>query len=324
MPQQARRYWVLFHEPGRVNAGQAHREETRIQPCQSPMTARAIRLAFPLLAATTVAGTVQAQDTPTFAKPSPSAPQDAKSDPWELSVTPYLWAISLHGSIGLGKTDADVDVSFNDLLKDLNGAVMLDLELRRGRFGLMSDTVYADLGDDSSSTGDRIKVKATANQLIQGLAATYRMGTWQLADFGEAGPLSVTVDPYAGVRYTYLDTQLDGKLDLPDLGVSAQRTAEGDKQWVDPIIGLRTSWNLGQRWSLVLAGDVGGTSTNSDYSAQAFGLIGYRFGLFGDNNANLLAGYRVLHQKYEDGNGRNAFDWDITMHGPVLGLSISF
>src|SRR5215218_11111906 len=43
---------------------------------------------------------------------------------------------------------ADVDVGFSDLLQDLNGAVMLDLELRKGRFGLISDTVYANLKDD--------------------------------------------------------------------------------------------------------------------------------------------------------------------------------
>lgn len=277
------------------------------------MTKRVVGALAGLFATALGAATAGAQDV-----------ASARSEPWQLSVTPYLWATAMKGNAGLGKTDADVDVSFSDILKNLNGAVMLDLELRKGRFGLMSDTIFANLEDDESTAQDRLQVKATANMLIQGLAATYRVGKWQLADFGEAGPLAVTVDPYAGVRYTYLDTELEGKLDLPDLGVDANRTAEGDKQWVDPIVGLRTVWNLGERWSVLLAGDVGGTSTNTDYSAQAFGLVGYRFGLFGDNNANLLGGYRVLHQKYEDGDGRSAFKWDMTIHGPVVGLTISF
>jgi hypothetical protein len=187
----------------------------------------------------------------------------------------------------------------------------------------MSDTVYANLEDDSSTSQDRLKVKTTANMLVQGLAATYRAGTWQIAEFAQAGPLSVAVDPYAGIRYTYLDTELKGKLDLPDLGY-APRTAEGDKHWVDPIIGLRTIWTLGERLSLALAGDLGGTSQSSAYCGQALGVVRYRFGLFGNNNANLLAGYRALHQKYTDGNGRSAFDWDVTMHGPEVGLTISF
>jgi hypothetical protein len=201
---------------------------------------------------------------------------------------------------------------------------MLELELRKGRFGLLSDTIYANLEDDAATGEDRIRIKATANMLIQGLAGTYRLGTWQLADFAQAGRLAVTVDPYAGIRYTYLDIELTGRLDLPDLGVNARRTSSADKHWVDPIVGLRTAWTLGERFSLILAGDVGGISANSQYSAQAVGLIGYRFGLFGQDNANLVVGYRALHQKYEDGDGRSKFDWDVTMHGPIAGLTITF
>ena len=217
-----------------------------------------------------------------------------------------------------------MDASFSDILDNLNGALMLSLELRKGRFGLLSDSVYANLEDDGATAQERLKVKATANMLIQSLAPTYRVGTWQLADFGAAGPLAVTVDPYAGFRYTYLDVELKGKLDLPDLGIDAKRTAEGDKQWVDPIVGLRTNWSLGERWSLVLAGDVGGVSTSDQYSAEAWSTIGYKFGLFGEDNATVLAGYRVLKQKYEDGEGRNAFEWDMTIHGPIAGLKVTF
>ena len=37
-----------------------------------------------------------------------------------------------------------------------------------------------------------------------------------------------------------------------------------------------------------------------------------------------LAGYRALHQKYKDGDGRSAFEWDVTLHGPAVGLTIAF
>jgi hypothetical protein len=230
----------------------------------------------------------------------------------------------MKGDVGVGRAEADVDVSFSDIFDNLNIAVMLEAELRKGRFGLLSDTIYANLEDDAATGEDRIRIKADANMLIQGFAGTYRLGTWQLGDFAQAGPLSVTVDPYAGIRYTYLDTELTGRLDLPDLGVNARRTTEKSKNWVDPIVGLRTIWTLGERLSLAAAGDVGGTSTNSNYSWQAVGVVGYRFGLFGINDANVVAGYRALHQKYEDGDGRSRFDWDVTLHGPIAGLTISF
>ena len=274
------------------------------------------RLSGAVLAATVAAGLVG----------SPVEAEDAApaSAPWELSVTPYLWALSIKGDVGVGQTEADVDASFSDILDDLNVAAMLELQLRKGRFGLLSGTIYSELEDDGATGEDRLRIKATADMLIQGLAGTYRLGTWQLADFAQAGRLAVTVDPYAGIRYTYLDIELTGRLDLPDLGVDAQRTTGVDEHWVDPIVGLRTAWTLGERLSLILAGDVGGTSTNSQYSAQGVGLIGYRFGLFGQDNANLVVGYRALHQKYEDGDGRSRFDWDVTLHGPIAGLTIAF
>jgi hypothetical protein len=271
-------------------------------------------------------GPVRAEDAlATAVRPMPTAagPDLMDSGGWRLSATPYAWAISLHGEAGAKGKKADVDTSFSDLLKSVNGAAMLDLELRKGRFGLLSDIVFANLEGDGDGPGGRLEVKTTANQLIQTAAATFRVGTWQLADFGEAGPLAVTVDPYAGIRYTYLDTELKGKLDLPDLGIDAKRTVEADKQWVDPVVGLRTIFTLGERLNLILAGDVGGTGGN-DHSWEALGVVGYRFGLFGLNNADILAGYKVIDQKFTDGNGSDQFDWDITMHGPVLGLTIRF
>ena len=253
-----------------------------------------------------------------------SLAEETKAAPWQITVSPYVWALALNGDVGVGKTKANVDASFSDILKNLNGALFLSLEVRKGRFGLLSDSMLAQLEDDGESERGRVKVNATMNQYIQNLAGTYRLGTWQLTEFEQAGPLAVTVDPYAGIRYTYLDTELKGKLDLPDLGVSGRRTTSQSEDWVDPIVGLRTTWSLGEHWSAVVGGDVGGVNTSDQYSAEAWGLVGYRFGLFGENNANVFGGYRVLHQKYETGSGRSEFDWDVTMHGPIAGLKITF
>jgi hypothetical protein len=174
--------------------------------------------ALAMLLMTGLGGTLaNAQEAaPTAAAPSGLAQATAGS--WELSVTPYLWATALKGDVGIGRTEANVDASFSDILDNLNGALMLEAELRKGRFGLISDTIWAQLEDNAATTEDRLKIDATANMLIQSLAGTYRVGTWQLAATG-AGPLAVTVDPYAGIRYTYLSPELRGRLDLPLLGV---------------------------------------------------------------------------------------------------------
>ena len=95
--------------------------------------------------------------------------------------------MALKGDVGVGRADADVDASFDDILDNLNGALMLEAELRKGRFGVISDTVYANLEDNAATGEDRLKIDATANLLLQSLAGTYRLGTWQLADLGAPG-----------------------------------------------------------------------------------------------------------------------------------------
>jgi hypothetical protein len=54
------------------------------------------------------------------------------------------------------------------------------------------------------------------------------------------------------------------------------------------------------------------------------GLVGYSFHLLGDDNAKVFAGYRALGQDYSDGSGADKFEWDETLHGPVLGLAYHF
>jgi hypothetical protein len=95
------------------------------------------------LAATVAAGLVG----------SPVAAEDAApgSAPWELSVTPYLWALALDGDVTVKGIKSSPSVSFSDILDNLNGAAMLELELRKGRFGLLSDTIYANLEDDAAT-----------------------------------------------------------------------------------------------------------------------------------------------------------------------------
>ena len=120
----------------------------------------------------------------------PAAAQEVPvaGDQWTLNVTPYVWATALKGDAGVGRIDANVDASFSDILDNLNGALMLEAELRKGRFGMISDTVYANLEDDGASADGRLTVDASANMLIQSLAGTYRLGTWQVSEFAAPGP----------------------------------------------------------------------------------------------------------------------------------------
>src|SRR4051812_8994970 len=46
------------------------------------------------------------------------------SDDWHMSANLGLWAMSLNGTIGVRRFDADVNESFSELVKDLDFGVM--------------------------------------------------------------------------------------------------------------------------------------------------------------------------------------------------------
>ena len=239
-------------------------------------------------------------------------PTDQKSD-WEFAVTPYMWGLSLSGNTTVEGQKSDVDSSFKDIWDELNIASMVAFEGRKGRWGFYGDLIYANLGKETKAAG--IRIDPSINVMWVTAAGFYRLGTWGLSDKTGLAKPSVTVDAFAGARYTYLDISLDLK------GIA---DAEGDKQWVDPIIGSRATFDLTDHWSLSLEGSIGGFGLGSDIAWNTWALIGYRFDLFGENNATVFGGYRALHQDYSDGSGADKFEWDVTLHGPIAGLRIAF
>lgn len=249
---------------------------------------------------------------------TPAEADDLVPADWQVKVTPYLWALAVDGNATVKGQKSDVDMSFSDIVDNLNFGLFGAVEAQKGRFGVLFNGMYAMLEADNDV--GPLSIDANVDLGIVESSVFYRLGPWTLdAEKAAAGP-RIVADPYAGVRYTFVDVDLD-----LDPRVAGNRNLQGDQDWVDPLVGLRTILQLSPRWSLTAFGDIGGFGVGSDLTWQAAGLVGYRFGLFGgDRNASVVAGYRALSQDYDDGNGRDRFKWDVVMHGPVLGLSITF
>lgn len=130
---------------------------------------------------------------------------------------------------------------------------------------------------------------------------------------GERAP-GVAIDLYGGGRYTYLELDLDTR---------GQPSANRSVDWVDPMIGVRAVWNVTDRFFVLAGGDIGGFGVGSDFAWSALGLLGWRFQMFGLDSA-VVGGYRALGQDYSTGSGTRRLQFDVTMHGPVLGLNIRF
>jgi hypothetical protein len=238
------------------------------------------------------------------------AEETSQNDEWTFAAAPYMWFVSLDGDVTVKGQKSDVDMDFSDIWDEMNIGAMIAFEASNSRWGVLSDVFYANLGNDS--TVDGIKIEPSFDIYVTSLGGFYRFGTWNL---GEDSAATVSVDGIASGRYTYLDLELDFK------GIGK---ASGHHDWLDPVVGARALFDFSEHWTLGLEGSIGGFGVGSDFTWHAAGRVGYRFDLFSEKDANLIGGYRALSWDYSDGSGLNKFEWDVTLHGPILGLVVTF
>lgn len=240
------------------------------------------------------------------AQAAPSAPGE-----WQFEFTPYLFGASLTGTTGTSNVRANVDMSFDDILDNLDSGFMAMFEARKGRWGFGLDGVYFKLKDErarswqgpggiGSATGE---LQATMTQQIYQLFVNYRLSD---------GPSKL--DLVGGARYTKLDTDLNLVTTTGGLLPGNTRSLSGSRDWWDGVIGVRAVTPLAERWSLVSYFDIG--TGGSDITYQ--GILGVNWQA--SKTFAVKGGYRYFYQDYDD----NGFVWDMAAHGLYLGLGIGF
>ncbi len=236
----------------------------------------------------------------------------ARADEWQFSVAPYLWAVSLDGEQTVKGRAADVDVSFLDIIEESDSifALQAHFELHNGTWGVFFDPTFMALTMDA--TVGPIDVDIEFDYWLVEFGAVYRVASWP-----QEGGADIDLELLAGGRYTSLDIDID----LTATGFAT--SVGGNKKWIDPFVGARTLIPLTEGVNLLLRGDVGGFGVGSDFTYNLVGTVGWDMTVFG-NDATLIAGYRILYQDYEDGSGANRFAYDITTHGPIIGMNFRF
>jgi hypothetical protein len=244
--------------------------------------------------------------TPAAAQSPDTAP--APQDKWVFRVAPYLWATAMDGNARVGRVEADVDVPFSDILKDLSFGAMLAADVQRGNIGIGVNALYARVSPDNEV--GPIEIDTTSDTVQLGVAPYYRILEWTYRTTASGKPMRLVIEPEAGFRYTYLRAELE---------IRRGPTVDKSESWVEPIVGSRFGLDLADHWTLAAEANVGGFGVGSDFAWNVQGFLGYQFTVFGVPTT-LAAGYRALHQDYDHNN----FKWDVTMHGPVLGTVMRF
>jgi opacity protein-like surface antigen len=249
-----------------------------------------------------------------FAVAAPASAQTevrSDTDKWQFEITPYLFGAGMNGKTGIGSVTSNVDMSFSDILNNLDSGLMALFEARKGPWSFAAEGVYFKLKNEaskswqgplgSSATGS---LEATMTEQIYGLTAAYRI----LDD-------RTKVDVLGSARNTQLDTELNlvtsGSL-LPD----GSRSISGAESWWDPVIGMRVLQPLAEAWTLAGYADIGGFGIGSDLTYQLLAGVNWQF----SRSVSAKAGYRYLYQDYQNG----AFIWEMKSSGFYLGAGFKF
>jgi hypothetical protein len=233
-----------------------------------------------------------------------SAPARADDDGWQHTAAIYMIGASIDGTVGIGPVNGDLDIGFDDILDNFDGAFMGAYRGDAGRWAVSADVIYFGLEKKQSGLGIAGNESGQVNidQLIFEVDGNYQ--------------LTEHLDAVAGLRYWDLDTKLKRTFPQP----APTLTGKVQEDWIDPLVGLRYEQPLGDRWVFVGRGDIGGFGVGSDFSWHVtafFGLKVFKSGM-------VLAGVRYLGVDYEDGDGVDRFKFDVTEGGPTLGFAWTF
>jgi len=224
-----------------------------------------------------------------FAAPA-NAETETGDDNWTFAGSAYLWAAGVEGTNAAGD---EIDVSFSDVLNDLDGGIMGLIAARKENWTLIADIIYLRIHQQPSSNTD-VKLK--------GFVSTFGIA-YRVMDAD-----SLKLDILAGARYFSLDVDLE-----LDIGGSKVKQSDSEDT-IDGIIGFQALAPLSKQWYLSCYADIG-TGENK-LTWQAWPLVGYRFEKF-----DLVAGYR--HLEWETDDGDNIEDLNFSGLCSVLRLNFN-
>ncbi len=254
----------------------------------------------------------------TFAPLASAQTADWSAQDWHYNVVIYGYFPEIGGKSKFPERTggSDVGVDADKIIDALKFAFMGTFEATNGRWGVLADVLYMDLGSSKNGTRDvnidghplPVDVNANLSLDIKGtileLAGTYRLATSR----------SGTLDLVAGARMLDYKQTLGWQFSA-DLGPDQpSRTGNSDikvTDW-DAIIGVKGRVLFGENgeWFIPYYADVG--TGDTDLTWQVMGGLGYSF-KWGD----VLAAWRYIDYKFKSGKPME----DAYFSGPIVGVA---
>lgn len=231
----------------------------------------------------------------------PAAAQGPDAAGWKITVAPYVFGSAMNGTTVVKGREVDIDMSFGDILSNLQFGAMGLVVARKGDWGVGGDAIWMALGANGTTPGP------------VGLSASADMNQGAFSFYG-LRRLSPVADLTFGGRIDTLQGNL--RFDGPSQG-----SVDGSKTWFDPIVGLQLHTPQGTgRWHAQVYAEIGGFGVGSTFTWQLFPTVGVNLG----KTSSLEFGYRLLDIDYTTGENATLFRYDVLTQGPVVGFALKF
>jgi len=247
---------------------------------------------------------------------APVRADDTMSDDWQYKAAIYLWGASIGGDTtvqdnGQGaSSQADLDISFDTLLDNLDMAFMGSFEARKGKWSVIMDLLYLDI-----SAGNRSTISLPTNPSLRVNTRTkLNLSGWVLQAAGGYNLISderSSFDVVVGARYFELDTDFSADLSLSSFGREYKASSSGSV--LDAFVGMKGSYVLAPNWTALYYADLG--AGQSDFTWQANAGISYK----ATEHLDVALTYRHLEWDI----GGDTLD-NMNFSGPLLGVIYSW
>jgi hypothetical protein len=241
------------------------------------------------------------------------------TESWQFGVSIYGWFPDIAGETSFtqpgGSSEFGIDIE--NILDNLEFTLMGTFDVRKGRWGILTDVIYMDVGNSQSGTREatigrrELPVNATANVDLD-----LKSWIWTVAGYYRAlDQPGMTLDVVAGARYLDVEQKVNwvvtgnvGSIAVPDRTGAAEA---GLTNW-DALIGLRGRFAFGAQnaWFVPYYLDVG--AGDSDLTWQGIAGIGYAF-----RWCEVVAAWRYLYYDLPSGHAIE----DMSFSGPAIGVT---
>jgi len=243
----------------------------------------------------------------------------SETESWQFGVSIYGWFPDVGGKTAFTQPGggSEFEIGIENILDNLEFTLMGTFDVRKGRWGILTDAIYMDVGGSQTGTreatigGIELPVDASANVDLD-----LKSWIWTLTGYYRVlDQPGMTLDVVAGARYLDVETKVNwvvtgnvGSIPVPDRTGAAEANL---KNW-DALIGLRGRFAFGAQnaWFVPYYFDVG--AGDSDLTWQGVAGLGYAF-----HWGEIEAAWRYL--SYDLPSSR-AIE-DMSFSGPVVGVT---